>query len=265
MSNQAGQKIVIIGCGNLAWHLAKQLKALKKFDVHVYNHRPNKNLSLFSKQLKCKTTVGLDKIITDASFYFICVSDKFIGATASQIKPQTLSATVIHTSGSTDIHVLNHKKYNTGVMYPLQTFTLEDEINWKETPLLVEGSSASALKKVKELASKISGKVISANSEERLKMHLAAVVVNNFTNALFVEANAFLKKQNNKLNFNLLLPLINQTTIKLKRMEPLKAQTGPARRGDSKVIKEHLKLLKKQSELKKLYKQFSSLIEKQQK
>ena len=40
-------KIVIIGCGNLAWHLAKQINKYNLFDIFIYNHQANPNLNEF--------------------------------------------------------------------------------------------------------------------------------------------------------------------------------------------------------------------------
>ena len=92
-------------------------------------------------------------------------------------------------------------------------------------------------------------------------MHLAAVLVNNFTNAMYTAADGLLS---DKLDFKLLLPLIQRTTAKLDTMSPARAQTGPAKRGDKNVMKKHLLQLKTQPELQKIYKEMSRLIKKQQ-
>ena len=55
------------------------------------------------------------------------------------------------------------------------------------------------------------------------------------------------------LNFEILKPLILETAIKVQKMTPYNAQTGPAVRGDKKTIKKHLNLLSDQPELKKIY------------
>src|SRR5690606_27140655 len=96
------------------------------------------------------------------------------------------------------------------------------------------------------------------------KLHLSAVLVNNFVNALFVEANHLLADESGQRKFDLLLPLARQTVEKVKNMDPRAAQTGPAKRGDKKIIRKHLRLLKENSDLRKIYKQLSSLIVSQQ-
>ena len=89
-------------------------------------------------------------------------------------------------------------------------------------------------------------------------MHLAAVLVNNFTNHLFVEAAEICKK--NDLSFNLLKPIIQETFEKIETLSPQDAQTGPAIRRDEKTIKKHLKLIES-SYLKSIYKLFTSAIQ----
>ncbi|MEO6303414.1 MAG: DUF2520 domain-containing protein [Bacteroidia bacterium] len=256
MQNSGKHKIVIVGCGNVAWHLAKQFHQLKKYELFIYNHKANNLLNDFKTKLKCSTHTSLDKIIPDAEFYFICVGDKFISSVSKKIK--TKNGIIVHTSGSIKIDELGNKE-NVGVFYPLQTFSKSDEVNWKETPIIIEAKDPGTKNKILNLAKLFSASVSSLNYKERLKLHLAAVMVNNFTNALFVAADDLVST-----NMKTLLPLIKQTVLKIEKLEPLAAQTGPAKRKDTTVMKKHLKLLSGNKEMQKIYKQLSNLILKQQ-
>jgi predicted short-subunit dehydrogenase-like oxidoreductase (DUF2520 family) len=251
-------KIVILGCGNVAWHIAKHFSKLKKFEVIVYNHKPNSLLNEFRKKLKFQTFSNLDSVIEDADIYFICVADKAISSVAKKIKLNKPTSVLVHTSGSAKIDELGHVS-NAAVFYPLQSFSRNDVVNWKEVPLIVEAKTTLAKKKMIEIAHLFSKKVFSKMYKERLKLHLAAVLVNNFANALYVEAQELTE---NKLE--ILLPLIKQTVLKLEKMNPRLAQTGPAKRKDDVVMKKHLKLLSEKKDLKKIYDQMSKLIVKQQ-
>jgi predicted short-subunit dehydrogenase-like oxidoreductase (DUF2520 family) len=260
MQTKAGQTIVIIGCGNVAWHLAKQFISLKRFSISVYNHGPNKALAAF-KKLGCSTHDKLDVIEQNADFYFICVTDQYIREVSRNIK--TTKGLVIHTSGSKNIEELKQK--NAAVFYPLQTFSKEDTVDWKTLPLIVEAKDASGLKQIKKIAGLFSKKIIQLTSQERLRLHLSAVLVNNFTNAMYVAADNFLAASpDKKISFQLLKPLIRQTVEKLEKLSPVKAQTGPAKRNDRTVMKRHSALLKENKELQKIYKQLSHLIQTQQ-
>lgn len=262
MGKQA-HTIVIIGCGNVAWHLAKQLRALH-YPVIVYNHRANPALKAFASELGCKTVTGLDRIVSDAAFYMVCVSDSAIARVSAKITSNTPGAVVMHTSGSAELEELKNKGGHKAVFYPLQTFSRQDLLQWKDIPLILEAETAEAKKRLGALAAHFGKKIHYLGRKERLKLHLAAVFVNNFSNALYVAATDFTPAPAGKKNVDLLLPLIRQTTAKLGRLPPLAAQTGPAKRGDKPVMKKHLHLLRKHEDLAKIYRQLSRLIVKQQ-
>lgn len=264
MKNHRPQKIVILGCGNVAWHIARHLSTIKNQTLFVYNHRANKKLDGFKQILKCKTFADFDNIIEDADFYIISVADKFIHSSSKKINTKNPDSVILHTSGTMSIKELGPRVCGTGVMYPLQSFSKQDEIKWAEVPFIIEGNSDWSIRQIQKFASLFSKTIVNLDEKERLKFHLAAVLVNNFTNALYVAASDILGGANSNDNFKIILPLINKTTQKLERLDPRMAQTGPAKRNDELVIKKHLHLLDKQPELKKIYKQLTKLIIKQQ-
>jgi predicted short-subunit dehydrogenase-like oxidoreductase (DUF2520 family) len=266
MSENRETKIVIVGCGNVAWHLAAKLSGYDRFRIEVYNHRTNSALDGFRKELKCKTVVGLNRIPEDASFYFICVPDKFIRATARYVTAKDPRALLLHTSGSAPIGELGERVHDTGVFYPLQTFSRESTVAWNKVPLILEASSEEGLMKLHRVGKLFSTQLYPLAYKHRLKLHLAAVLVNNFTNALYVMASDLLEKEkhNAGMDFDMLLPLIRQTTAKVMAMGPAAAQTGPAKRKDTKVMKKHLSVLGKKSEVHQLYQLFSKIIIQQQ-
>ncbi|MBX3164026.1 MAG: DUF2520 domain-containing protein [Bacteroidetes bacterium] len=258
MQKKTAHKIVIIGCGNVAWHLAKVLHGFGH-SLFIYNHKQNAALNDFKTRLNCKTQASLNKIIGDADFYFVCVSDSFVFEVTKQLKIKNPNAVLLHTSGSLDSVDFGDTVYGHGVFYPLQTFSKKDNLEWKEIPVIVETSDEISQQKTVALAKQISNTVLQLKYKERLQLHLAAVFANNFTNALYVAASDL-----SKTDFKLLLPLIKQSVSKLETLTPLQAQTGPAKRNNEAVMKKHLALLAKKSELKKIYKQLSKLILKQQ-
>jgi predicted short-subunit dehydrogenase-like oxidoreductase (DUF2520 family) len=262
MAKLKKQHIVIIGCGNVAWHLAKHLSELNKFEITIYNHKANTFLNEFKTQLKCNTHVGLNQIITGADFYFICVADSFISSVSKKIVPHNKESIVVHTSGSIAVEAIETDCYCKAVFYPLQTFSKTADINWKKTPILIGANNTHTFKLVNNLAKLFSKHTLQVNYTQRLNIHLAAVLVNNFTNALYVEADHQLKKLN--VDFKILLPLIQQSVNKLHHLKPLEAQTGPAKRGDKAVIKKHTKLLKTDKQLKNIYNELTELIISQQ-
>ena len=146
-----------------------------------------------------------------------------------------------------------------GVFYPLQTFSKNREVNFNNIPICVEATEPRDLKLLMNLGKSLSEKVVEVNSEERSKLHLAAVFVNNFVNHLYAIGDDILS--NNELSFDLLHPLIEETANKIKILAPSQVQTGPARRGDQKTIEKHLHLLK-EGPKSDLYQQLTASIRK---
>ncbi len=266
MRNTARKKVIIIGCGNLAWHIASRLRELGGFDLEVYNHKASETLNGFKSKFRAKIKVGLKEISADGHYYFICVSDTAIGSVAKHLTLRNPNSLLVHTSGSVAISELGERVHGCGVFYPLQTFSKSDTINWESLPIIIEGSDAATTKKIDRLAHLFSDQVIALSYRQRLKLHLTAVLVNNFSNALYAAAENLLRKEKpgKEIDFELLRPLIEQTTRKLDHLSPLAAQTGPARRNDKSVMEKHKQLLTKDPDLLKVYKMMSKLILKQQ-
>ena len=256
--------LVIIGCGNVAWHLAKRIAKNENHQLKIYNHKDNGELQMFKDKFACEVFGNFKNIDKTADYYFICVSDQAIPAVVKLIKVSSLKGVVMHCAGSQPLSLLGSKAKNTAVFYPLQTFTKADKIHWSDVPIILEANHPSILPRLQNMAAMFSNNINILSYQERLQLHLAAVFANNFTNALFVEAYRLLPKVNDA-HHDLLLPLIQQTVLKLERVHPLNAQTGPAKRHDNAAMEQHLKLLKDNQTLKKIYKDLSDLIMQQQK
>jgi predicted short-subunit dehydrogenase-like oxidoreductase (DUF2520 family) len=260
------KKIIIIGSGNVAWHLARKLSSLDKFSISIYNHRSSAELRSFEKLRNCNTFASLKKIEVNAGYYIICVKDQYITMVSKKIRSVKSGAIVMHTSGSKDLDEAGKRFKERAVIYPLYSFSRETDVDWKKIPIIIEATDRSTLGKVRAFTRLLSGNIHVLSSEDRLRLHLCAVLVNNFTNALYVAADELIghSPRKNGFDFSLLLPIIRQGTEKVEKISPLKAQTGPAKRKDHTVMKQHLKLLKKNRQLKKVYTSLSKLIIEQQ-
>ncbi len=228
--------IVLLGFGNVNFHLINALNSVNEITViQIYNRN---NIVLSSELNHIPFTTDLSEI-KDADLYIIAIPDDSIAA-FSEILPLK-NKLVVHTSGSVSMDALSERNRK-GVFYPLQTFSKNREVNFNNIPICVEATEATDLKLLMNLGISLSEKVVEVNSEERSKLHLAAVFVNNFVNHLYAIGDDILS--NNNLSFDLLHPLIEETASKIKTLAPSQVQTGPARRGDQKTIEKHLHLLK---------------------
>ncbi|MBK9284468.1 MAG: DUF2520 domain-containing protein [Sphingobacteriaceae bacterium] len=261
MPNISGKKIVILGCGNLAWHLAMQFSKLK-FELVVWNHKSSKELSKFEKAFSCKISSGKSNIPQNADFYFVCISDSHISSISAYLHPHKESAIVCHTSGSQALIRLKNKSGIKGVLYPLQSFSKKDKLHWKEIPLMIEAENKSGLQELKKLAKLLSDSVTVVNTNNRQLYHLCAVFINNFGNALFSSVELLLNEEKLNNNKHLFVPLQLKTLEKAINLGALKSQTGPAIRNDKETIKLHQQKLKNKKELLEVYNAITTLIQK---
>lgn len=183
------------------------------------------------------------------SMVFLCVNDDAIAAVADSLIHYR--GIVIHTSGSTSSSVLS--KFNQyGVLWPVQTMTREGKINFQKTPLCVTASDAETLEHLGNIASILSEKVYILTDEERIGVHLAAVMTNNFINHLASATAQWM--ENHNLKYEIIVPILRTTMEKLTQQPYNFQQTGPAVRGDQAIIEKHLDMLADEESLQRIYK-----------
>jgi predicted short-subunit dehydrogenase-like oxidoreductase (DUF2520 family) len=236
-------KVGIIGSGNVAQHLIAAFENSESINVvQVFSRDKSKVAHLIADD---KVSDDLMQL-TDADLYIIAVSDDAIETVAAQLP--FVGKLVAHTSGSMPLDVIGTKN-NAAVFYPLQTFTKNKPVNFKEIPICIEAMHQSDYTFLNQVASAISMSVHAIDSQQRKALHVAAVFVSNFTNHLYQVGSEICNE--NQLSFDILKPLIAETANKIRLLLPDQAQTGPARRGDQKTIAAHLDFL--QGDKRKLY------------
>ena len=247
--------ISIIGSGNVATALGLALSQSGLKVVEVFS--PNiANSKLLSSKIGCNYVESIEKLNPNSDLYIIATPDKEIGNVSSKLK--NVVGAIAHTSGSESISVFSSFSNNYGVFYPLQTFTVDNVVSFNDVPICIEGSNEKTIQLLKTLANNISNNVVVINSQQRQLLHLAAVMVNNFSNSFYDMAHNILHE--NDIDFSLLHPLIKETANKIDKVIPSNAQTGPARRNDVDTINTHLELLNKHPEYSKLYRLMSNQI-----
>lgn len=247
-------KVVLIGSGNTATVLARMMTAAGHSVLQVWS-RTLQHAEELAKQVHAVAINSLKDLSPDADIYLITVNDKAIADTASKLKPG--KKLVVHTAGSVSREVLKNTSPNYGVLYPLQSLRKEMTII-PPIPFLVDGNTDEVKALLSDFASSLSDKVQIANDETRLQMHLAAVMVSNFTNHLYALTEDYCNERH--LNFQLLHPLIIEVACRLDQGKALDMQTGPARRGDEETIQKHLEMLQDYPQSQKIYQLFSESI-----
>ena len=247
-------KIVIIGTGNTATVLGRKLKAAGHRIVQVFG-RDTTEASKLAYELGTESTNYWNVVNRDADIYILAVSDIAIREILQELRLP--DKTIVHTAASVSKNILKNASGHYGVFYPLQSLKKEAG-HLPDIPIIIDAGDETTMKELETLAHSISDKVVEADDEQRLKLHLAAVFCNNFVNHLYALTEAYCK--NEGIDFGLLLPLIKETAVRLEEVPALQSQTGPAIRNDKDTINKHLELLNNYPQLKNIYGLFTESI-----
>lgn len=234
-------RIVIIGAGNVASHLAPALaKGTQILQVCSTDITHAQHICMQIGQ--AQAIDSLRNIAPDADAYIICVKDVDIERVAAAMP--RVAGVIAHTSGSVPAHMLRPASDHYGVLYPLQTFTKGVSVDMSEVPFFTEATDDLTLAVIDKLASVVSKKKVNhIDSENRMLLHLAAVFACNFTNLLWGVAKDLMRGIGCSLIE--LEPLIRTTLDKAVAYNPSDVQTGPASRGDVAVMTTQQRLLAK--------------------
>ncbi len=241
-------KIVILGSGNAAAVLGRKFKAAGHEIVQIYS-RNAAAASELAYEWDTESTNYKSMIQKNADVYLFAVNDNAITEVADNL--HLPGKVVAHTAASVPASILEHVSDHYGVFYPLQSLRKE-VINLPDVPVFFDGHDDTAKRVLSQLAQSISpSSTAVAGDEDRLKLHVAAVVVSNFVNHMYALAEEYCRKEG--LAFKQLLPLIHETAERIKTVSPKTVQTGPALRQDKETIKKHLELLNDHPNLKNIY------------
>jgi predicted short-subunit dehydrogenase-like oxidoreductase (DUF2520 family) len=246
---------VLIGAGNVGWHLGHTLHE-KGIRVQQVISKSRTSCKELAGLLHADYTTSLKQLDKEAGIIILAVPDSRMEEVIGQCDFR--NNLVVHTAGSVPMEVFKGRAVNYGVLYPLMTFTRNKPVDFASIPLLLEASSARNEYKLNSLAKCLSKEVMTITSEQRKHIHLAAVIACNFSNHMYTLAEAVAASKG--ITFELLKPLIRETSDKINCLSPREAQTGPALRNDIRIVEEHIRLLASHPDIAELYRQISKSI-----
>lgn len=270
-------KIVLIGAGNLATHLGKALRAAGHDMLQVFS-RTMQSAETLASLLDAEPLTDIAQVRDDADVYIFSVKDSALVQLVAQLcrheadglgedgavnalrkaKKGEHERVFLHTAGSMPMSVFKGMAQHYGVLYPMQTFSKQREVDFSIIPCFVEANDEFAQKQIGGMAREISGRVYELSCEDRKYLHLSAVFACNFANHCYAISQELLEEHG--IPFDVMLPLINETAAKVHEMKPKDAQTGPAVRYDENVIDKQSKLLENHPHFKKVYDSMSKSI-----
>ena len=137
-------KVTLIGTGRLSFNIMHEVLNNKKLQLNQVYGRSKFRPKHISDDVEYVKEI---KKINKSDFYLIAVSDNEIYNVSNQFHSE--EGMVVHVSGNTNINALsNHKNY--GVFYPLQTFSYETNLNFKEITIIIEANNKVNQKKIEK-------------------------------------------------------------------------------------------------------------------
>ena len=247
-------KVTLIGAGNLATQLGKSLKKAGVIISQVYS-RTEDSARTLGELLEAEWLTDIKALRDEADIYIFSVKDSVLNELISEVCKGRGDKLFLHTAGSMSMSCFEGKVLRYGVFYPMQTFSKTKDVDFERVPVFIEGNSIETEDIIRSFANMLSKRVITLSSADRKYLHLAAVWACNFTNYCYTVASDILGEHG--IPFDVMLPLINETTEKIQKISPKEAQTGPAVRGDRNVMSKQLELMNDKEDLQKLYKMLS--------
>lgn len=241
-------RITLIGTGNVATILGRMFVKCGHEVVSVYGRSYDRSAALANELNAAPMNLYEFQHQNNTDLYIIAVTDSALQDTILHL--QFEKTPVVHTAGAVSRDILQANAIHYGVFYPLQTLTKESH-DIPEIPFLIDANSDSLKDMLIQLAHSIHSNVYFADDNDRLKLHVAAVFVNNFTNHLFGMADHFCKEEN--VPFAMLKPLIMETAARVQNFPPSMVQTGPAARKDITTLDKHLRILNTHPKLRTMY------------
>ena len=184
-----------------------------------------------------------------AGVLFLAVPDGAVRETAERIAAMDPPAglAVVHLSGALRLDALAplHGR-PLGSFHPLQSFPApRGPEAFRGITIGIDATTPALLGRLRALARSLGARAKVVGDDERAVYHAAAVFASNFVDVVVAEAVSMLARigWTEKESLTALLPLVEGAIDNIRRRGPVKALTGPIRRGDAETVRRHLDVM----------------------
>ena len=116
-------KVVLLGSGNVAYHLAQAMKSTNNVELVQRYSRKNSNTHFFDNSIPHTTDL---KEIKSADIYILALKDDAIAKVSKSLNH--ITGLLVHTSGAMELNVLD-SRFKRGVLYPVQSLSIDQKID----------------------------------------------------------------------------------------------------------------------------------------
>ncbi|HET9780347.1 MAG TPA: DUF2520 domain-containing protein [Candidatus Dormibacteraeota bacterium] len=184
-----------------------------------------------------------------AGILFLAVPDGAVREMAARVAAMGPPAelAVVHCSGALGLDALDVLRQNPrGSFHPLQSFPApRDPSAFRGITIAVDATTPSLERRLAAIARSLGARPRHVGDAERVVYHAAAVFASNFVDVVVAEAVALLQGigWSEKESLAALVPLVEGAVSNIRRRGPIKALTGPIRRGDAETVSRHLAVM----------------------
>jgi predicted short-subunit dehydrogenase-like oxidoreductase (DUF2520 family) len=154
---------------------------------------------------------------------------------------------IVHCSGALGLDALDElPDHARGSFHPLQSFpTPRDPSAFRGITVAVDATTPILELRLRALARGLGAKPRHVGDGERVAYHAAAVFASNFVDVVVAEAVSLLTGigWTGKESLDALIPLVEGAVSNIRLRGPVKALTGPIRRGDDETVSRHLAVM----------------------
>lgn len=163
----------MIGAGNVATNIVKTLANIGETPVQIWSRTLASAETLANAVGTCATS-DWDSVVKDADVYIVAVKDDAMSNVIDQLCTHCKHGVFVHTAGTMSMSLFTCKAEHYGVLYPMQTFSKQKEVDFRTVPCFVEASDKHTLDIIMELARLLSDNVRELAESERKWLHIAA-------------------------------------------------------------------------------------------
>ena len=132
----------------------------------VYS-RTEESASALAARLSVDYTIVPDEIRRDADLYIVALKDAVLRQLAPVLVEGREQALFVHTAGSMSMDLWKGLVKRYGVLYPMQTFSKQREVDFNTVPFLLEASAPAEVELLRMVAVRLSPKVYEVTSGQR--------------------------------------------------------------------------------------------------
>jgi predicted short-subunit dehydrogenase-like oxidoreductase (DUF2520 family) len=182
---------------------------------------------------------------------FLAVPDAAVeemAARVARLKPSP-RVSFVHVSGAQGLGALDALRdtHAVGSFHPLQSFPQPREPEaFRGITVAVDASTPPLMRHLRTLARSIGARPKHVGDRDRVLYHAAAVFASNFLDVVVWEAVRTLMAAGwtEAESTAALMPLVEGAVANIRKLGPVRALTGPIRRGDAETVTRHLQALR---------------------